>query len=160
MTEDIELTADELALLQGEPIGLPPEPELDVKPRRTRRPRTLPDEGGLVPTDPVLTDPVLDGPVLIEVEIDEPVANPDRVQADETPIEQDQAPTADELNIELKAAATKIDRIGEHIAEERERIDHPLAPPAQMRYPDNDPWGLLPAQMRHHEDGTPWWNEK
>lgn len=30
---------------------------------------------------------------------------------------------------------------------------NPTAPPAQYDY--GDPWGRLPAQMRHHVDGTP-----
>lgn len=31
--------------------------------------------------------------------------------------------------------------------------DHPLAPPVQHSY--DDPWGLLPIQMRHDAEGRP-----
>lgn len=143
---ELDLTPEELALLAAEGDGVAPvaeadstqvddeppaqEQEQDVKPKRRSRKRAQDDD-----------EPV--GDELPPVK--EPTFPPE--------------PEPDPVAEALAGAEDAIAELGERNERTAEALGigpgpgHPHAPPAQMDY--GDPWGELPTQMRHDNDGRP-----
>lgn len=101
--------------------------------------------------NPVITEPV---PIADDGEIVEPppvVAEPELPKvASKGPGRRRRQVAEDEPEPTPEAVPAPEPVVGSPAGPE---LDNPTAPPAQMDF--GDPWGRLPMQMRHYNDGRP-----